>query len=318
MGASIAASRFAPLALGALLKGPLLAQSFPMKNAAFLLLLVCLSSASVAKATEFHVSGREIAGRLSVERGVASFDLLEGAKPLRFEAEVQRTKGGIVMSYEVTETRTRFRRGMTHLVFPDPSLDPWRPMTYVVHTFFPRKAKGVYEGQIKGRKLTLNSVPATERWSVLVVPGSVKRGEEGVLRALRARGLSARGLKIPTRNSIQENASLIADEIRTEVAKGKRVILFGVDSGATQVTAALALERAPSGSVIGVIALYLSAPADESESLEIKSTSGASPRILLRGSRSTDTKVTNAAFDALLGQLRPAPKQGQERTLKSN
>jgi hypothetical protein len=280
------------------------------------LLLLALLVPCMAWATEFHVSGADISGRMVVNNGKAAFQLLEGAQPLRIEARIRRTPTGFRLRYEVTETSRRFKPGMRHWVTPDPSLDPWRPITSVVETVFTREAKGVYAGTIKGRKLRLNSVPDTKGWTVLVVPGASRkwRGEETILRALRARGLSARGVNVLEPSALAKNAEIIAREVRAEAAKGKQVILVGVGPGGAEIRAAFASEPGLGRSALGAITIRKGvSAADKTPTLEIEPKQGRliaqgqrlPPRVSLRETRTSPTDFTNAAFDTLLSLLRP-------------
>lgn len=102
------------------------------------------------------------------------------------------------------------------------------------------RAGGGWQGAVEGLDLRLvpEAAPPADL-VVLVVPGLSTNlwNQYGVpyldenLAALAARGYSARRLAINTEASVGENAAVIAREIRSEVARGKRVLLLAHSKG---------------------------------------------------------------------------------------
>ncbi|RMG08315.1 MAG: hypothetical protein D6731_22175 [Planctomycetota bacterium] len=132
-----------------------------------------------------------------------------------------------------------------------------------------------YRGTVAGLPQRWRRAPRTDGLVVLLVPGLSTNlwNQHGIpyfdanRDALRALGLEAYrigtddadrpvpGHPFSTQNSVADNARAIAREIRTQAAFGKRVILFAHSKGATDATAAVALEPDLIPHLAGLVAI---------------------------------------------------------------
>ncbi|MBX3472259.1 MAG: hypothetical protein KF878_35860 [Planctomycetes bacterium] len=211
-----------------------------------LLLTLAVALATPALAEDFGVSAPEVAGRASVDEGRFSLALTtfsrsgQAQRVVKGEV-VRRTPTALTLRYEVEAAG---ERGFIDALLLRPA-----PVVRVTETATLRARAGGWEGTVAG---------VAQRWVrqgalegdtvVLVVPGLSTNlwNQYGVpyldenLAALRARGLEARRLAVNTEESIAVNAAVIAREVRTEVARGKRVVLLAHSKGGADTITALA------------------------------------------------------------------------------
>lgn len=241
-------------------------------------LLVCSLSlwaaapqAQAQSAEEFAIRGPRLSGRAVVAGDRAELTLIGDSLGDKSEAahtqaaQVERlADGGLRLSYSVVE-QTRFLKGFTGwLRHPGFNRSAWAPSTRLVVADLRPLRSGALRGTVDGVEQIWTQRSAEEAdWTVLVVPGLSTNSWNKVgipyldenLRALEARGLSARRVAIKTEDGVAKNALFLAEEIRREAAAGKRVVLMAHSKGGTDVTAALALYPDLRPSVVGVIAI---------------------------------------------------------------
>lgn len=136
-----------------------------------------------------------------------------------------------------------------------------------------------WDGEIEGQRVHLvwERAPIPSDLVVLVVPGLSTNlwNQYGVpyldenMAVLKARGYEARRLAINTEASVRTNATVIGSEIRSEIARGKRVLLIAHSKGGADTITALSdpLNRDLLPHVAGLVAIqpvYAGSPvADE-------------------------------------------------------
>ena len=214
------------------------------------LLVVLLLLAPAARAEELGVSGKDVAGKVSLNGDAVSLAVTTFSKA----APVARTISGRVVSrtpqlLRFTWTKTTSTVGLSErLAF-------WRPpvptVTNQTVTVDMRRegpdGASVWVGTVDGQEQRWVEQPAQGDLVVLVVPGLSTNlwNQYGVpyldenLGALRARGFDARRLTINTEESIAVNAREIAAEIRKETTRGKRVLLLAHSKGGADTVTAL-------------------------------------------------------------------------------
>ena len=214
------------------------------------LALTLLLSPGLVHAQDFAVEGDDVAGR-AVLRGV---ERLEGAGGFQIDAlrfsKKERQGAPLTLSGQAQrvapdalELRYSRRKGFVNRLLPGPDEEQ-------VTVRLSALPAGGWGGQLEG--LTVRLVPPTvipADLVVLVVPGLSTNlwNQYGVpyldenLAVLGARGLSARRLAINTEDSVRANAAVIAREVRSEVARGKRVLLIAHSKGGADTITALSL-----------------------------------------------------------------------------
>lgn len=242
-----------------------------------LVLLLCLAAPAAAHEhpVVYGVAGPDLAGRARVEPLAGEpgrvHVTLEArrfgkhAEALALSGEGTRlADGGVEWSY-VVEERPGFARGLVRwLRDPFGGGAAWKPTQERVTVRMRADGAGVLRGEVGGapQRWTPQDATLTEL-VVLAIPGLSTNNWNRVgipyldenLGALAARGIEGRRLEISTESSVATNAAFIAREIRREADRGKRVILLAHSKGATDATAALALEPALVAHVAGVIAI---------------------------------------------------------------
>lgn len=234
-----------------------------MKNTMLSLGLLLLLP-GVCLGQEYQVSGGDLAGRATITgpkwgavRVSADLQIQSGkaAKPLaiRNVTGARFFAGNVLFQFTTTEIqKTGLVKGFTGwLENPGFSTRAWqdKKITKTHSVSLKRNRNGQLVGTIDGRTTTWTPAGNTKDLVVLAIPGLSTNNWNRVgipyldenLRALKARGLEARRLKIKTEASVRTNAAFIAREIRKEAARGKRVIVLAHSKGATDTTAALAL-----------------------------------------------------------------------------
>lgn len=204
-------------------------------------LAAALVVASAASAGEYLITGNEIAGRATVtDAGGGKVHVQAQVKGFGKDGRSGTWNGdGTLGASGLT-----FRAQGTNLV-----LTPG--------------AKGVLSGKLGGGTQTWTPAPSTKGVVILVVPGLSTNGWNKVgipyldenLAALQAFGYSARRLAIKTEDGVAKNAEFIDGQIKSEAAKGNKVILFAHSKGAVDSTAAIALDPALVPLVHGLIAI---------------------------------------------------------------
>lgn len=210
-----------------------------------LALLLALVPAARAQDAVLGVSGKDVAGTASLQgdRVVLSLRRFskDGSQTRRLEGRVvERGPGGLRFSYEKR--------------VPNPGLADrlafWRTAPTKVEQVEVRLTKdaaGALAGTVEGLPQRWVAQPDASGLVVLVVPGLSTNlwNQYGVpyldenLATLRARGFEARRLEINTEASIAENAAHIAKDVRTEVARGKKVVLLAHSKGGADTVTAL-------------------------------------------------------------------------------
>lgn len=210
------------------------------------LLVFLLLLAPAARAEELGVSGKDVAGRVTLDGDRVSLAVTTFSRA----APVARTISGRVVSrtpraLRFTWTKTTSTVGLAErLVFWRPSVPTVTTETVTVDM---RRDGEAWVGTVDGQAQRWVAQPAQGDLVVLVVPGLSTNlwNQNGVpyldenLGALRARGFDARRLTINTEESIAVNAREIAAEIRKETTRGKRVLLLAHSKGGADTVTAL-------------------------------------------------------------------------------
>jgi hypothetical protein len=211
-----------------------------------LLLLLLLLLAPAARAEELGVSGKDVAGKVTLADDTVSLAVTTFSK----SAPVARTITGRVVSRTPSTLRFTWTK-TTSTVGLSERLAFWRPpvptVTNQTVTVDMRRESGAWVGTVDGQAQRWLVQPAQGDLVVLVVPGLSTNlwNQYGVpyldenLGALRARGFEARRLTINTEESIAVNAREIAAEIRKETTRGKRVLLLAHSKGGADTVTAL-------------------------------------------------------------------------------
>lgn len=210
-----------------------------------LALLLTLVPAARAQDVVLGVSGKDVAGTAALrgDRVVLALQRFskDGAQARRIEGRVlERSASGLRFTYE---RRVASPGLVDRLAF-------WRPAPTKVEQVevrLARDAGGALAGAVEGLPQRWVSQPDARDLVVLVVPGLSTNlwNQYGVpyldenLAALRARGFEARRLAINTEASIAENAAGVAREVRTEVGRGKKVVLLAHSKGGADTVTAL-------------------------------------------------------------------------------
>lgn len=243
----------------------------PLRVVSLILALSLCPLARAQDAEQFAIRGDRLSGRASLEGERAELTLVGDAYGAKakvartISAQVERLAGGgLRLRYQV-EDKTPFLSGMAGwLRSPRFSRQAWAPSTREVVAELQPLRSGALRGSLDGVDQVWTQRSAEEAtWTVLVVPGLSTNtwNQVGIpyldenLRALEARGLSARRVAIKTEDGVAKNALFMAEEIRREAAAGKRVVILAHSKGGTDVTAALALYPDLRASVVGVIAI---------------------------------------------------------------
>lgn len=210
------------------------------------LLVLLLLLAPLARADELGVSGKDVAGKVTLTGDTVSLAVTTFSRA----APVARTITGHVVSrspqaLRFTWTKTTSSVGLAErLVFWRPSVPTVTSETVTVDM---RREGEAWVGTVDGQEQRWVAQPDQEDLVVLVVPGLSTNlwNQYGVpyldenLGALRARGFEARRLTINTEESIAVNAREIAAEIRKETTRGKRVLLLAHSKGGADTVTAL-------------------------------------------------------------------------------
>lgn len=266
--------------------------------------------AGTAQVTDVGSGAREGTTRVTVTVSVERFGKHADTFELSGEG-IRRADGRVEWSHstEVSQPRS----GLVDWI-RDPYLVTPEPRTYSVDvkSIMRPKADGDLEGVVAGMRQTWTRTPDSEGLIVLMIPGlSTNYWNRMGLPyfdenrdAMRAQGLEVRRLgtkpdgsidpdaAFATENSVEENAAVIADEIRAEAERGKRVILFAHSKGGTDATAALALYPDLIPHVAGMVA--------------IQPVYGGSPVANFAGSTSLTAAGVALAFEVWAGGNRDA------------
>ncbi len=236
--------------------------------------LLALTCPALAQST-YVVAGPDLTGRAEVEelgRQGSATRVRVTLTTRRFGEDageetvsgtgVRGEDGALRWSYTTEESRG-FGRGLIRwLKDPLAGGAAWSPVERSVQVVL-RPAGPALRGAVDGTPQRWAVASGLDDLVVLGIPGLSTNSWNRVgipyldenLTALRTRGIEARRLAIKTEASVATNAAFIAREVAAEAARGKRVVILAHSKGATDATAALALDPALAAKVVGVIAI---------------------------------------------------------------
>jgi hypothetical protein len=261
-----------------------------MKTVFTKLCALLITLPGVVAAEDYVVSGPDLSGKATVteigtgpKAGETLVDIsvtysafgrkAHGARTFTGKG-VRKANGGLAWTHSVAvETN---RSGVVDWV-RDPYLTSPDPKKYTVQlkSVMRKLRNGDLQGMVDGARQTWRVAPDSKGVVVLMIPGLSTNYWNRIglpyfdenRDAMLAQGLDVRRIgtladgsidtaaEFKTENGVLKNAAVIAAEIRAEAEKGNRVILFAHSKGATDSTAAIALNPDLVPHVAGLIAI---------------------------------------------------------------